>query len=190
MRVGSFPFPTASKNLMPSNGSIDIWSSACGLLQNVHQLQSFSLNNSSSLRLREFFIRLCKHVLCIAVDHQRVTDVCRPLAATHVLLIILASCSCPSSLVRAFSSITSHFQLFGCSPHQNRWTCQQIDPRMLIDSPKNSQSRVINALQSSMEQNGNLHCGVASTCFTDWISPNFKLGRCMIDSDDALRVTI
>ena len=44
-----------------------------------------------------------KHVLLIAVDHERVMDVFELASAIHVLLTILTSCPCPGSLARAFS---------------------------------------------------------------------------------------
>ena len=48
------PFPTAWWHLMASHGSIGVSSSACGQPQNAFQLQSWLINNSPSLSLREF----------------------------------------------------------------------------------------------------------------------------------------
>ena len=87
---------------------------------------------------------MCSSLLL--VGHQRMIDMCvqAQSSAIRVFLIIFPCCPCPSSLARA--SLSSGL----------------IPARCL------TKSQLTPMFWSSVEQDGNSHCGVDSTCFKDW----------------------
>ena len=75
-----------------------------------------------------------------AVEHERVMDVFKRVSAIHVLLIILTSWPCPSSLARAFFPASCHTSSCSgaCRTGTVQLLSQRIDPRTLLDWPTSS----------------------------------------------------
>ena len=62
-------------------------------------------------------------------------DMFKHVYAIHVFVMISRLDRAPVPSRAFLPSIVSHFQLCGCSPHQNRWPSQRIDPRALLHQP-------------------------------------------------------
>ena len=79
--------------------------------------------------------------------------------AIHILLVVVSSRTCQSSLARDLLRALSHLQLFKWLPHKKRSTSARIDPRPLPDQPTTS-TMVVSSMHSRVQWSKTATCTV------------------------------